>query len=827
MKKRIKLKSTIVYNKKIAKKLMKSDYYQAQAKNLKQWEHIENEKIRLSTPKWERIDELIQYYRNLGFTKLSSTGLVLQGIYNRNKTAVSNGESIKNTNLISVIAKPETILLAYREIKGNSGALTKAAEVSKEDYAKMDDEQKVLYARSLTFPDGISLYDIYAISRLIKTGRYPWGASRRIYVEKPGQPEKMRPLTIPPFMDKVVQKTIELVLQAIYEPLFENMNRSFGFRPNKGTHDALAAILSTKTSGMRTAVEGDVEAAYDCVVKEKLISILEKRICDSKFINLLRNRLNYEFVEADTKKRISPELGIPQGGIDSPYLFNIYMHELDEFVRNDIQEEINRMNSRITVKRKFSKLYTSNRAKRKKLFRQLDKFSSRLKLLPKTRSLTPVKDLRNDLFNTIKSIRLNEHQKNNISTASPNSKILRYFFVRYADDWILLTNGSKEIAKFIKEKIAQFLSEELSLRLSEKKTLITDITKKPARFLGFEIRASARGPLRKMGKKDSLPDSQKKFILCRKACVKLWAQPDKQRLISRYNMKGLCDKVGFPISVPWLSCVEAHAIVERFNAVMRGIAEFYLPMIRNRAKIHRWIYICRFACLKTLAQKYRCSIGKIFKRFGYNLHSRGSQTVRITVQIKLRNESYKKYWNLLTYQDLVELVKYKENHKESISSFWDVENGQVGEYPIKKGRIPKVTNDQYLEKISWISWRTSAQFDLPCANCGTSTDVQQHHLRAIRKRSYALIPGDKTYQQVMALRNRKQIPLCIKCHVPLTHQGKYQGVQLIKLAPRQKLVDNRITHIEAFIQPGQNYNALTLEEKGWTKLSKINKETKE
>lgn len=679
---------------------MKTDYYQAQGQNLKQWEHIEKEKIRLSTPKWEEIDRLIKYYRNLGFTQLSSTGLVLQGIYNKNKTAVSKGEIIKNTNLISVISKPETILLAYREIKGNSGALTKAAEKSKEDFANMDDEQKELYSRSLTFPDGISIYDIFAISRLIRTGRYPWGSSRRIYVEKPGQPEKMRPLTIPPFMDRVVQKTIELVLQAIYEPVFEKMNRSFGFRPNKGTHDALAAILSTKTSGMKTAVEGDVEAAYDCVVKEKLINILEKRICDSKFINLIRKRLKYEFVETDTKKRISPELGIPQGGIDSPYLFNIYMHEMDNFVQIDIQKEINRMNSRITVQRKFNKLFTSNRAKRRKLLRQLTKVSSRLRLLPNNKTLTQVKELRKNLFSTIKSIRLNEHKKNNISTASPNSKILRIMYVRYADDWILLTNGSKEVAKFLKDKIAQFLDKELSLRLSEKKTLITDITKEPARFLGFEIRANARGTLRRMEKRDSSPKAQKKIVLCRKACVTLWAQPDKQRLISRYHMKGLCTKNGFPISVPWLSCVEAHAIIERFNAVIRGAAEFYLPMIRNKARIHRWIYICRYACLKTLAQKYRCSIGKIFKKLGHNLNSRSNQTIRTTVQIKLRDEYFRKYWTLLTYQDVIKLVNHKERYKDSISSFWDVENGQIGEYPLKKGRVPKVTNDHYLEKIT-------------------------------------------------------------------------------------------------------------------------------
>lgn len=68
-------------------------------------------------------------------------------------------------------------------------------------------------------------------------------------------------------MDRIVQKAIDIVLQAIYEPYFETLNRSFGFRSNKGTYDAIAAILSTKTSGMRTAIERDGEAAYDSVDK--------------------------------------------------------------------------------------------------------------------------------------------------------------------------------------------------------------------------------------------------------------------------------------------------------------------------------------------------------------------------------------------------------------------------------------------------------------------------------------------------------------------------------------------------------------------------------
>jgi hypothetical protein len=76
--------------------------------------------------------------------------------------------------------------------------------------------------------------------------------------------------------------TIAIVLHCIYEPWFEKMNCSFGFRPNYGTHDSINAITSQYTNGMRTALEGDIEAAYDSVNRETLIKVLTRRITDKK-----------------------------------------------------------------------------------------------------------------------------------------------------------------------------------------------------------------------------------------------------------------------------------------------------------------------------------------------------------------------------------------------------------------------------------------------------------------------------------------------------------------------------------------------------------------
>jgi len=823
-----KIVATTTFTPEVAKKLVDISYYMAQAKNTSQLEFLEREKSKLKTPRLDRITNLLEKYKVLGETEACPAGKVLLGIYNKNKEAAEARKSAINTNLVSVISKPEVLLLAYKAIKGNKGALTQGAPMSPEAFAKLDEQQKKIYFKSLSLPDGISLHDIHLISRLIRTGRYPWGSSSRIYMDKPGQPGKLRPITIPPFSDKLVQKAIEMTLISIYEPYFERRNRSFGFRPNKGCHDALVAILKNKeTNGMRTAVEGDIEAAYDSVDRDILIKILGKKISDQKFLQLVRERLNYDFVEKESNLRIKPTLGIPQGGIDSPYMFNIYMHELDEFVSTKVSEKLFNLSEGVedgSGKRKFSKVFTSNRAKKKKSLRSQAAIKKELRSAPADRSYHKVIKLRRSLFSEVKALRLVEHHKNRISSTDNTKRFLRFFYVRYADDWIFLTNGSKEIGSIVKTMIADFLSKELKLTLSSSKTLITNITKEPAKFLGYELKISGRGPLRK--KKSKIDGDKKKSITHKISGLLMYAAPDRQRMINKFHMKGFCSKDGFPTTLPWLSCLEAHAIIERFNASIRGLAEYYLPIIRNRASIHRWIYILRFACLKTLAQKYKCTIGKIFKRFGHNTYSKSAQTVKVRVVQKIDGKEHYKDWVLLTYKDLTDKIKQYSDRSDNLQrEFEAVEKGQIGGYPLKKGRLPKVTNDDYLKQISWVSWRTAAAINMPCSYCGTDEGVQQHHIKHVRKRAYSLIPEQESYQKIMALRNRKQIPLCETCHKKLVHTGKYDGPKLINLAPRTTMLDNRIIHVESFVKPGEEYFGKTILEKGWKPLG--NKEVQQ
>lgn len=162
----------------------------------------------------------------------------------------------------------------------------------------------------------------------------------------------------------------------------------------------------------------------------------------------------------------------------------------------------------------------------------------------------------------------------------------------------------------------------------------------------------------------------------------------------------------------------------------------------------------------------------------------------------------------------------KKRIKEVFQRYYDVEKGEsFGDYPLSEGSIPRVTNDDFLDQISWVSLRTQALMDLPCASCGTFEQVHQHHIKHIRKRAYSLIDENTPYKKILALRNRRQIPLCQTCHLKLVHAGKYQGQGLIKLAP-VKFVDNRIVTIESSIKASnKEYFSKDLVDRGWDLIS--------
>ena len=130
---------------------------------------------------------------------------------------------------------------------------------------------------------------------------------------------------------------------------------------------------------------------------------MRSRIKDEKFLKLIKNRLNYELVIKTTGERVTPETGVPQGGVDSPYLWNIYMFELDNFIHTKLTSLVDNINKKYGGKRVFNKLYNSNRATVKKLKRKMHTVKNIL-------NKSPNLDTRKELFELIKKVRLKQHQ---------------------------------------------------------------------------------------------------------------------------------------------------------------------------------------------------------------------------------------------------------------------------------------------------------------------------------------------------------------------------------------------------------------------------------
>ncbi|MCP4376016.1 MAG: group II intron reverse transcriptase/maturase, partial [bacterium] len=144
----------------------------------------------------------------------------------------------------------------------------------------------------------------------------------RVYIPKPGSAKK-RPLGIPALEDKLVQAGLVKILQAIYEQDF--IDDSYGFRPERSCHDALRALSQSAESGViHHIVEADIRGFFDNVDQDRLMEFLAHRIADNRILRYIKRFLKAGIHE-DGYHRAS-EKGVPQGGVISPLLSNIYLH---------------------------------------------------------------------------------------------------------------------------------------------------------------------------------------------------------------------------------------------------------------------------------------------------------------------------------------------------------------------------------------------------------------------------------------------------------------------------------------------------------------------
>jgi group II intron reverse transcriptase/maturase len=178
------------------------------------------------------------------------------------------------------------------------------------------------------------LENLESLEERAKSGTYHAPSVRRVYIPKPGSTET-RPIGIPTFEDKVLQRAVVMVLEPIYEQSFHDF--SYGFRPGRSQHQALQELRKGLTENKGGwVIDLDIRKFFDTLDHGKLREILAKRIGDGVIRKLIDKWLKAGVMENGEVSY--NEAGTPQGGVISPLLSNIFLHEvLDEWFVDDVQ----------------------------------------------------------------------------------------------------------------------------------------------------------------------------------------------------------------------------------------------------------------------------------------------------------------------------------------------------------------------------------------------------------------------------------------------------------------------------------------------------------
>jgi len=167
-----------------------------------------------------------------------------------------------------------------------------------------------------------------------KSGSYVAPPVRRVHIPKAGDGSQTRPIGIPTFEDKVLQRAVAMVLEAVYEQSFYEC--SYGFRPGRSAHQALRVVQSqtVKMAG-KWVLEVDIRNFFGTLDHSLLRTIVRKRVRDGVLLRLIGKWLNAGVMENGAIE--FPETGTPQGGVISPILANVYLHEvLDEWFARQV-----------------------------------------------------------------------------------------------------------------------------------------------------------------------------------------------------------------------------------------------------------------------------------------------------------------------------------------------------------------------------------------------------------------------------------------------------------------------------------------------------------
>ncbi len=569
-------------------------------------------------------------------------------------------------NVYRMLYNKNLYLTAYGKLYRNAGAMTQGA--TKETV------------------DGMSIARIDSIIDLLRNERYRWTPVRRTYIAKANG--KRRALGIPTWSDKLLQEVIRLILEAHCEPQFNH--RSHGFRPGRGCHTALAEVQHIWT-GTRWFIEGDIAQYFDSIDHNILLQLLAKRIHDNRFLQLMRRLLKAGYLEDWTYHTTLS--GTPQGGVVSPLLSNVYLHEFDQYVTGTLIPAYRRGKQRRT-----DPAY-QHLCNRHYQIKGKTGFGPEAQALRKAMRSMPSKD-----------------------QYDPGYR--RLWYVRYADDFLLGTIGTRQEAEAIKAQIKAWLSEHLHLTLSEDKTLITHATDTPARFLGYAIinqQCNSKCTKRKRSVNGRIALRVPHDVIAKKC------QPYLRN--------------GKPIHRPERQANSDYSIMADYQQEYRGIVQYYL-LATNVNDLGKLRWVMETSLLKTLAAKYRTGMAAILSKYLATTVGPDGKTRRC---LAARLE--------------------RKGKPPRVAQFGGIPL-QRQPAVILADRLPRQA-PYYTE----LEQRVRAD---ECEVCGSNQHIEVHHIRKLADLTRKDGRKVAAWKQQMMARQRKTLVLCRACHVKL-HSGHFDA----------------------------------------------------
>jgi RNA-directed DNA polymerase len=438
-----------------------------------------------------------------------------------------------------------------------------------------------------------------------------------------------------------------------------------------------------------------------------MIELLEKKIADQRFIALIRAFLKAGYLE-DWRYH-GTYSGTPQGGILSPILANIYLHELDRFMEAMMASFTT--GERREVNREYY-CYATKIYERRKALRALQDQGEA--------STSPAVLKLQQQVREYDSARKAMHARNPLDPA-----FRRLHDCRYADDTLVGVTGSKHDAVEVMERMKEFTKNILHLDIAEGKSKISHASEGTV-FLGYEVISKTIDRKKRVRARSGLRTAHRTLV------EKMKLQIPEEKLLKFCHRKGYGDyvtrKMMHRASLMQRSDAE---IILTFNAELRGLANYYCLADSARTRLSKLRYIWKGGLLKTLAAKPRTTVGKMVKQL-----KRGNNFV-LNYEVKGQRK------NLALFS----LRHWKE--PRSTDRTIDIEPYTYG-YTLTRTEIVERLNAEV------------------CEYCGVSNGYfEVHHVRKLKD----VKDGKALWQNVMAAMQRTKLVLCIDCHDRL-HRGK-------------------------------------------------------